>query len=221
MGYDKLELYYRHKEIDRFVFRDQNKEIEDRGFSVTYTGPITDGIEIGIIPYNTENAEFLYNALGREGIKVVEGNQAVLFTQAQGEAVKAFAPQDGDILDGMLEKQHEINEFLISNGENLSQRGINVTYTKAKGDKVEIGMIPYTKENADYLKDIFGDEIRVIAGTNLVHATISDAAPSSLEVALQKAGFCLSSETALTALVGTIFMLFLIIKRNKTSKSFG
>jgi hypothetical protein len=37
-------------------------------------------VEIGILPFNKEYEEFIYQALGRDQVKVVEGGQAIAYT---------------------------------------------------------------------------------------------------------------------------------------------
>ncbi|MDD3840694.1 MAG: hypothetical protein PHP06_09025 [Clostridia bacterium] len=44
-------------------------------------------VEIGIMPYNQENAEYIYDILGRDRVKVVEGQQA----EAEGELAETYS----------------------------------------------------------------------------------------------------------------------------------
>lgn len=67
----------KQQEIDTYLFEEHKDEIASKGFSVNYTAPSDGFIEIGISPYNQENADYLYEALGKDVIKVVEGTQAV------------------------------------------------------------------------------------------------------------------------------------------------
>lgn len=71
------ELFQKHREIDNFIFLRYAEEIKLQGFTVTHTGPVGEEIEIGITPYSEENAQFLYNIVGTESIKIVEGQQAI------------------------------------------------------------------------------------------------------------------------------------------------
>lgn len=71
-------LYEKQQEIDRYLFEEHAKEIESMGFKVTSTFTTDSYVEIGIIPYSDANANYLYEAFGKEMIKVVEGDQAVI-----------------------------------------------------------------------------------------------------------------------------------------------
>ncbi|AOY74579.1 stalk domain-containing protein [Clostridium formicaceticum] len=70
------EMIQKQKEIDRYLFKDHVKEIEKKGFAVTYTGAFDDYVEIGITPYNEESAQYLYGIFGKDQVKIVEGQQA-------------------------------------------------------------------------------------------------------------------------------------------------
>ncbi|MBS4537697.1 hypothetical protein GOQ27_04440 [Clostridium sp. D2Q-11] len=71
------ELIERHREVDKYIFETHIKDFEERGITVVTTGinPITQYIDIGIIPYNEENASYVYDALGKDKIKVIEGQK--------------------------------------------------------------------------------------------------------------------------------------------------
>lgn len=74
-------LYEKQQEIDRYVFEDHAKEIEGMGFQVTSTFAAENYVEIGITPYSEANAEYLYKAFGKEQVKVVKGEIAVLLNE--------------------------------------------------------------------------------------------------------------------------------------------
>lgn len=71
------ELTKKQNEIDQYVFEKHAKDFADKGITVTNTGVMGDSVEIGITPYNEENAQYIYDIFGKENIKVVEGIQAV------------------------------------------------------------------------------------------------------------------------------------------------
>ena len=71
------EMYDRQLEADRYLFADHIEEISAKGIAITHTLATNEYVEIGITPFNEENAEFIYQALGRDQIKVVEGIQAI------------------------------------------------------------------------------------------------------------------------------------------------
>ncbi|HYE83030.1 MAG TPA: hypothetical protein VEG39_12800 [Clostridia bacterium] len=73
------ELTKKQSEIDQYVFEKHAKDFADKGITVTNTGVIGDVVEVGITPYNEENAKYIYDIFGKEDVKVVEGIQAVTF----------------------------------------------------------------------------------------------------------------------------------------------
>lgn len=86
-------LLQKQAEIDKYVFEDHAKEIEAKGFKITYTGPMGEYVEIGITPYSEENAKFLYDIFGNDMVKVVEGQQAVLMDVGPAKDVEPV-PED-------------------------------------------------------------------------------------------------------------------------------
>lgn len=89
------ELMEKQRQIDQYLFEDHAKELEAKDIFVNYTGIVDDYIEIGISPYNDENADYLYNALGNEDIKVVEFDQSIIY--ASGPAIEDKMYKDGDV----------------------------------------------------------------------------------------------------------------------------
>jgi hypothetical protein len=74
-GNEILELQW---EIDQYVFISNTEDIANAGFTITHTAPKEDYVEIGILPFNEDNADFLCEIFSEDKIKVVEGVQAVL-----------------------------------------------------------------------------------------------------------------------------------------------
>ena len=70
------DILQKQREVDQYVFEQHKDEIAQKGFKVTHTGPLYNFVEIGIEPYNEDNAEYLYNIFGEDKVKVVEGQQA-------------------------------------------------------------------------------------------------------------------------------------------------
>jgi hypothetical protein len=85
LGYPSEELYQKHREIDKYVFKDHADEIRLEGFGVTHTGPRDGFIEIGITPYSEGYADYLYEIFGGDMVRVVEGRQAVTLPLTTGE----------------------------------------------------------------------------------------------------------------------------------------
>jgi len=81
-------IFQKQREIDRYVFEQYKEEISQKGFMVTHTGPMDNYVEIGIEPYNEANADYLYDILGKDMVKVVQGQQAAtLGLESAGNAV--------------------------------------------------------------------------------------------------------------------------------------
>lgn len=166
-------LLEKQKEIDRFVFDVHAKEIADKGFKVTNTGPVGSFVEIGISPFNEENAEYLYNAFGRDMVKVVQGQQAMLMATAVGtpdDVVSTQVLDVGPIDENILNKQREIDQYVFEQHKaEISEKGFKVTHTGPFKNYVEIGIVPYNDANADYLYEIFGrDIVKVVEGQQAV-----------------------------------------------------
>jgi hypothetical protein len=80
------EVLKKQSEIDLYLFKQHSEEIAQQGIKITYTSPLENYVEIGILPYNEVNADYLYNVLGKDMVKVVEGVQVDLI------ATTAIAP---------------------------------------------------------------------------------------------------------------------------------
>lgn len=76
-GNEKL-LLEKQSQIDKYIFEEHAGEIKQKGFKVTHTGQANGYVEIGITPFNKENADYLYKIFGDDIVKVVKGEQAVL-----------------------------------------------------------------------------------------------------------------------------------------------
>lgn len=77
----------KQSEIDRYLFEEHAKEIEQKGFMVTHTVPVGNQVEIGIKPYDQAKADYLYEIFGKDTIMVVSGEAAELM------AVSTMAPE--------------------------------------------------------------------------------------------------------------------------------
>lgn len=84
-------LTQKQSEIDRYVFEKHAKDFADKGIAVTSTGVIGDNVEVGITPFNEENANYIYEILGKDEVKVVEGIQAT--TLGTGDTMPEFTVQ--------------------------------------------------------------------------------------------------------------------------------
>jgi hypothetical protein len=66
----------------------------------------------------------------------------------------------------LLEKQKEIDKYVFEDhAQEITNKGFSVTHTGIVNDSVEVGIIPFTKENEDYLYNAFGtDKVKIIEG---------------------------------------------------------
>jgi hypothetical protein len=71
------QLTQKQSEIDQYVFEKNAKDFADKGITVTHTGVIGDSVEVGITPFNEDNAKYVYDIFGKDMVNVVEGMQAV------------------------------------------------------------------------------------------------------------------------------------------------
>lgn len=65
----------------------------------------------------------------------------------------------------LTEKQIEIDQYLFKDhAKDIEEKGFKILTTGVIADMVEIGISPYTQENADYLYKLFGsDMVRVVS----------------------------------------------------------
>jgi hypothetical protein len=86
---------------------------------------------------------------------------------AFAQAVAGTTPADrGEVQvdDALYEKQKDIDQYVfIDHVKEIEDMGFMINTTGVVDDMVEIGISPYTEENADYLYGIFGkDSVKVV-----------------------------------------------------------
>ena len=66
----------------------------------------------------------------------------------------------------ITQKQQEVDKYVFeTNAKEIADKGFTVTHTAPMDSHVEIGITPYSEENADYLYKEFGkDNVKVIKG---------------------------------------------------------
>lgn len=94
-------LFDKQLEIDRYLFADHVKEIEEKGIIVSYTGVADTYVEIGISPYTDKNTNYLYELFGKDIVKVVKAEQAVLDAKAETNAAVSDLAEDEQIFTTM------------------------------------------------------------------------------------------------------------------------
>ncbi|MGI6706795.1 MAG: hypothetical protein ACOX6S_11340 [Clostridia bacterium] len=98
-------LIQKQQEVDRY-FAEHQKELEDKGIIMTYTGVDPEGefVEVAILEYTEEKADYLYELFGREQIKVVPGEEIVLLTTEADASEPAAGLGDIPVEDGQGEE---------------------------------------------------------------------------------------------------------------------
>lgn len=68
--------------------------------------------------------------------------------------------------EALYAKQAEIDKMLFENyAKELVEKGISITHTGAVEDYIEVGITPYTPENAEIVLNLLGDEeVKVVEG---------------------------------------------------------
>ncbi|HNZ82192.1 MAG TPA: LPXTG cell wall anchor domain-containing protein [Sedimentibacter sp.] len=88
--------------------------------------------------------------------------------------------------DAVYEAQAEIDKLLFEQNYagDLSEKGIFVTHTSTVDGYVEVGITPYTPENADaVIKTLGKDNVRVVEGIQAVTLEYNPDSPDSIDPA--------------------------------------
>lgn len=64
-------------EVDKLLYEDNAKVLEEKGISIVYTVAVGDIIEVGITPYTPENADYVSKLIDKENVDISEGIMAV------------------------------------------------------------------------------------------------------------------------------------------------
>lgn len=184
------DLLQKQKDVDQYLFVDHAKEIEELGFMVTYTGQVDDYVEVGIAPYNETNANYIYEIFGNENVKVVKGEQATLAATSQlaPDGIMTTTQAEQQIVDEKItEKQVEIDKYLFGDyKDDIAKKGFTVSTTTVTPDGfVQIGITPFSQENADYLYELFGkDMVKVVEEAQATTLDDSKAAETAKVVSV-------------------------------------
>ena len=85
-------LFEKQSEIDRILFKENIKELEAKGIKVVYTGVAGDYIEIGVASLKDEQADFIYELIGKDQVKLVSAEEIQMYTTMELEP--AIAPDE-------------------------------------------------------------------------------------------------------------------------------
>ncbi len=218
--YDKIddEILNYQQEIDKYLFGEYAEMIEKQGFRVIHTIPYEDYVEVGITPYSEENARYIYNILGEDKVKVVEGAEVTILPFNVTGSPEDLDREDAQVSDGnqydlisepndtrsnlddrIIETQVEVDKYLFEeHGGKLEDQGFSVNHTSPNQDRVEIGITPYSEENANYIYDIFGEDmVSVVEGYQAQMIGVPDAEEGEVSITNEEevsdAGFSIES----------------------------
>lgn len=93
---DQNELSARQNEIDKLLFEKHAKDLEKKGITVTHTGAAGDSIEVGVMPNTKENADYIYELIGKDNIILVDG-EAYMLMATTGIAPDSTAEPAGAV----------------------------------------------------------------------------------------------------------------------------
>ncbi|ABR50031.1 hypothetical protein Amet_3940 [Alkaliphilus metalliredigens QYMF] len=163
-------------DVDRILFKEYAEEISQKRFMVTHTGKVDDYVEVGITPFNEENANYIYDLLKEYEAKVIEGHQATIMP----------IDYEDNVVSGLSPEHMEIDNYLfVENVEEIENKGITVTHTVPYDTYVEIGIKPFNEENAEYFYSVFGvDKIKVVEGQQAELFRTSTATEEGVEIDL-------------------------------------
>lgn len=113
----------------------------------------------------------------------------------------------------ILQKQEEIDQYIFEkHAKEIEEKEFTVTHTSPLEGYVEIGITPFSKENADYLYEIFGsDNVKVVEGQQ---AELMNEVTSTED----KNAFMENSLIYGIIIIAGIGTLFFVTKKRKISR---
>lgn len=94
------------KEIDKYLFEDNVQELKEKGIEITYTVPVDNYVEIGILPFTDENVKFLKDTFGSDKVEIIDGQMAILMATSELSPDTPVSSEDigeVEILEGVVE----------------------------------------------------------------------------------------------------------------------
>ena len=68
----------KQEEINVLLFDQYKDEISQKGFQITNTSTFKEYVEVGILPYSDGSADYLYAILGKDMVKIIEGQEFMI-----------------------------------------------------------------------------------------------------------------------------------------------
>ncbi|KAE9634081.1 hypothetical protein GND95_08140 [Defluviitalea raffinosedens] len=138
----------------------------------------------GAVFANDQSVEPMQKSLPVDTVKMEEAEGDVfiqIMEEDAPDAAVSHMAEEPAITEDILNKQKEIDQYLFGDYmKDIEEKGFTVSHTVPTEEYVEIGITPYTEENAQYLYSIFGKEqVKVVEG-ELVELYDSNAADSTV-----------------------------------------
>lgn len=138
----------------------------------------------GAVFANDQSVEPMLKSLPVDTVKMEEAEGDVfiqIMEEDAPDAAVSHMAEEPAITEDILNKQKEIDQYLFGDYmKDIEEKGFTVSHTVPTEEYVEIGITPYTEENAQYLYSIFGKEqVKVVEG-ELVELYDSNAADSTV-----------------------------------------
>jgi len=118
---------------------------------------------------------------------------AQMTTAVESTALAVTSDEQITLDQALVEKQSEIDQYIFTDhAKEIEEKGIFVSYTAVTEDAVEVGISPFTDENANYFYEIFGkDAIRVVEfdesviyQTTIAEPAVVDGEPAVVDAEL-------------------------------------
>ncbi len=97
-------------------------------------------------------------------------NMGTAYAQSGGGVSPSFGGTYSQDYNILYEKQKELDQVLfVDNAKEIEKRGFKVIYTGVADNYVEVGISPYSEENAAYLYGlILDDQVKIVASEEIV-----------------------------------------------------
>ncbi len=135
-------LYSKQGEIDKLLFETNAKEIDKLGFMINYTGVVEDNIEIGISPYNEDNANYIYELVGKDGVKVIEFDQSVIYASgAAPDTATEESVTDAEVIMDNEDIAVDSDQAVTSTDDGVDDKGVQIQIESTATDDVSTMII--------------------------------------------------------------------------------
>lgn len=107
--------------------------------------------------------------LGMTALFVGAPNLETAYASSGGGSSAAYVGTINMEDNALYDKQKEMDQYLfVDHAQEIEKLKFKIIYTGVADNYVEVGITPYSDENAKYLYDIFGDEIVKVVDTQEV-----------------------------------------------------